>query len=143
MSMVFVESFMKKPKRLPAPNYFLVGATWDGESMYDSFIQKGVWKSSWGSEDDQYRPIMEQAKKGDRIAIKKGLGQGSAEIQIRAIGIIKAIDLDEEYCTFYVEWVRVGMKRIVDSKGAYKTIHGPYSRTCEQYGSWINQVFCL
>lgn len=134
---------MKKPKRSATPNYFLVGATWDGESMYESFIKKGIWKSGWGSEDDQYRPIMELARVGDRIAIKKGLGQGNPEIKIRAIGIIKDIDLDEEYCTFYVDWIRVGMNRTVPSKGCYKTIHGPYFRKNREHGEWVNEVFCL
>ena len=134
---------MKRVKNQNPPKYFLVGATWNRESMYDDFIKKGVWKSGWGSDDDHYREIMEQAQVGDRIAIKKGLGQGKSDIQIRAIGIIKAIDLDEEYCTFYVDWVRTGMKRIVESKGCYRTIHGPYSRKNREHGEWVNEVFCI
>ncbi len=130
-------------KRKPVPNYFLVGATWDGNSMYSSFIKKGIWRSGWGSNNDQYRNVLESAKIGDRIAIKKGKGPGTSSIEIQAIGEIVDIDLEEEYCTFYVKWFRTGMKRLVDSKGCYKTIHGPYSRKCKTYGPWINEVFCL
>ena len=117
---------IKRTKK-KAPTYFLGGATWDGQHVYQEFITKGIWRSGWGSNNDQYRETLEQASVGDRIAIKKGLGQGAKKIQIRAIGEIIAIDLDEEFCTFYVKWLRSGMNRKVDCKGCFRTIHGPFS----------------
>lgn len=53
---------------------------------------------------DEDQPILAQRrdliKTGDRIAIKKMLGQGADKIQIRAIGIIKEIDPDDR--TIYI-----------------------------------------
>ncbi len=124
--------------------YFLGGANWDGENLYPEFIEKGIWRSGWGSEDDQYLHIIKEVKKGDRIAIKKGMGQTDSRIQIRALGIVKAVDLEEEYCTIYVDWIRTGMKRMVESRGCYKTIHGPYKNIgSTEEVNWIRRIFCL
>jgi hypothetical protein len=128
------------------PDYFIGGATWKGENVYSEFIEKGIWRSGWGSKQDHYRPILEQIKKGNRIAIKKGMGPNDPRIQIRAIGIVKSVDLDEEYCTVYVDWIRIGMRRMVDSHGCYKTVHGPYQNSQPskvEISDWINKIFCL
>lgn len=121
-------------------SYFLGGATWDGKDQYKNFIEKGIWRSGWGSRKDQFRPILEKIKKGDRIAIKKAMGpKESNNILIRSIGIVKSIDLEEEYCTLYVDWILTNLKnRKVFSHGCYKTIHGPYSES-----DWTNKIFCL
>jgi len=136
---------MRTIKRKQPSKYFLGGAIWDGKNdHYKEFIKKGIWRSGWGSDRELYMSTLEQIRPGDRIAIKKGLGQGNPRIQIRAIGIVKAVDLDEEFCTVYVDWLRTGMSRKVDSKGCYKTIHGPYSNNPNKDNAeWINKVFCI
>ncbi len=74
---------------------------------------------------------------GDRIAIKKMLGQGSPDIEIRAIEIIKDID-NEDKCV-YVDWLLRDMNRKVSSKGAYKLVHGP----CTSDAQWLKEVFYI
>ena len=132
-------------KRKPAIKYFLAGANWDGTDMLKTFITKGVWQSGWDPIDNEFIDILKKISVGDRIAIKKRLGPNEpTQIAIRAIGIVTYIDLEnEKYHTIYVNWIRTGMFRKVDSRGAYATIHGPYSRTSTKYGSWVNEVFCL
>jgi hypothetical protein len=74
---------------------------------------------------------------GDRIAVKRMLGKGSPNIAIRALGIIREIDpIDHRV---YVEWLVKDLSRQVPSKGAYKSIHGPYKAD----SPWTKRVFCL
>jgi hypothetical protein len=61
------------------------------------------------------------------------LGQGSPEIQINAIGIVR--DIEGRYV--YVDWILRNMNRKVESKGCYSSIHGPYSYDSD----WIKEVF--
>lgn len=135
---------MVKKKLKYRPKFYLGGATWNGEDRYFEFITKRIWRSSWGSKDDKYRRILEKIQEGDRLAIKKGQGPGNGDIVIRAIGVVLSVDLDEEYCTLYIEWVRTGMNRKVESRGCYSTIHGPYSNHSDaDEVDWVNQIFCL
>lgn len=126
------------------PQFFLGGATWSGEDQYAEFIAKGIWRSGWNSQDDEYAPILETARVGDRIAIKKGLGQGTSKIRIRAIGIITSISHEEENWTFYVRWIMVDMNRRIPSRGCYKTIHGPYTKNdSQEVRDWLEKTFSL
>ena len=122
------------------PQYFLGGANWDGDDQYSDFIESGRWETGSDKKTRDCLPRLEQMRKGDRIAIKKMLGQGSPQIQIRAIGIIKSIDTHRGIV--YVDWIRKGMKRKVDSSNAFSTLHGPYLNT-GKHADWINQIFCL
>lgn len=123
--------------------YFLGGAFFGGKhDQYDRFIRCGIWQSGWDTETDEYMPIIRQMRIGDRIAIKKGMGGGSSEMMIRAIGIIK--DIDPLTSTAYVDWKLTGMKRRVDLRGCLRTVHGPYSKGQDQEQTdWINKVFSL
>ena len=81
---------------------------------------------------------------GDRIAIKKGLGVDNDRIVIKAIGVIREIDIDEDFCTIYVDWLREDMNRKVASKGCYRMIHGPFSNNPNNSkAEWVNQIFCI
>ena len=118
--------------------YWLVGASWDNEDMYGTFIDRGYWEMGYhDKEKPDYASLRLQMRDGDRIAIKAMLGQGSPEIKIRAIGIIKEVDGDDG--RVYVEWIIKGMKRKVASKGCYGTIHGPYITSDNR--EWIGYVF--
>ncbi len=124
--------------------YFIAGAFWNGtDDQYDRFIRCNIWQSGWDSKTDDYMYIIKQMKIGDRIAIKKGLGGGSSDMMIRAIGIIQGVDPD--YGTAFVEWKVVNMKRKVPSHGCLKTLHGPFVKGQGQGPGtdWINQVFSL
>jgi hypothetical protein len=121
------------------PNYWLVGAMWgSGNDQYDLFIRRNYWKVGYDDEDQplfaQKRDLM---KNGDRIAIKKMLGQGAGEIQIRAIGVIKEIDPDDG--TIYINWLLADLNRKAYAKGCFKTIHGPY----QAQDPWIQQIFMI
>lgn len=121
--------------------YWLVGAMYGGnEDMYDTFIDRGYWEMGYiDKEKPEYAERRAQIQEGDRIAIKAMLGQGSSEIRIRAIGIVKEVDGEDG--RVYVAWKRKGMRRKVPSKGCYGTIHGPYSLKNER--EWIGDVFRL
>lgn len=132
---------MTTQKRQPC--FFLAGAFIDDIDETADFIQSGRWESGWQKGHEQFPGVQKKMKKmliGDRIAIKKKLGQGSNQIMIRAIGIIKSINVDKSIV--YVDWVVTGMKRKVDSSNAFATLHGPYLNT-GKHADWINQIFCL
>ena len=117
--------------------YWVVGAMWDGHNdQSDLFLRRGYWFLGW---DDQDQPDQakrrDQIQQGDRIAIKRMLGQGSPNIEIKAIGIVKEIDLSDK--RVYVDWVLRDMGRVVPSKGCYKSIHGPFPPA----DAWTNEVF--
>ena len=118
-------------------NYWVVGATWGGhEDQSDKFIRRGYWFLGWSDKDQPAQANRrDQMKRGDRIAIKKMLGQGSSEIAIRALGVIKEIDQDDK--RIYVDWLVKGLDREVPSRGAYQSIHGPFEET----DPWVRRVF--
>ena len=123
--------------------FFVAGAMWNGtDDKYDDFLLRGYWQSGWDPKTDEYRPIIEKIRPGDRIAIKKGLGPGTSDTLIRAIGVVKDVDVGTG--TVYVDWVIRGMKRKVPSRGCYKTIHGPFHKGIDpDVTDWICKVFSL
>ena len=119
--------------------YWVVGAMWGGQDdQSEKFVRRGYWYLGW-SDDDQpdQANLRDQMKPGDRIAIKRMLGQGSPNISIRALGVIK--EIDDEDKRVYVDWFVKGLEREVPSKGAYKSIHGPYAAD----DPWVKEVFYL
>jgi len=118
-------------------NYWVVGAMWYGQDdQSEKFIRRGYWYLGY-SEDEQpaQTKLRDQMRPGDRIAIKRMLGQGSPNIAIRALGVI--MEIDEEDKRVYVDWFVKGLEREVPSKGAYKSIHGPYTDD----DPWVKEVF--
>jgi len=110
---------------------------WGGQQdQSEKFIRRGYWFLGW-SDDEQpaQAKLRDQMRPGDRIAIKRMLGQGSPNIAVRALGVIKEIDEDDK--RVYVDWFVKGLEREVPSKGAYKSIHGPYSAD----DAWVKEVF--
>lgn len=69
--------------------YWLVGANLGGHDTTDIFVRRGYWMMGW---DDEDQPVFAQRRDdmqlGDGVAIKAGLGPGSSEIQIKALGIV-------------------------------------------------------
>ena len=128
-------------RKLPF-QYFLGGAFWSEDDVYPDFIATGRWETGSDEYTKKCLQKLEVMRPGDRFAIKKKLGKGSNKIQIRAIGIIKSIDLVRGIV--YINWVRTGMKRKVDCKNVFATLHGPYSnKPSDKNADWINQIFCL
>jgi hypothetical protein len=117
------------------PNYWLVGATIEGENHLDAFLRRGHWYMV--NEKPHETEKRKQIMSGDRIAIKRMIGPGMPDIEIRALGIVMENDLDEE-CV-YVNWVVKELQRRVSSQGAYATIHGPFAEDDE----WTRQAFQL
>ena len=118
-------------------NYWVVGVTWDGhDDQSDIFIRRGYWLLGWSDEDQPVQASRrDQMRPGDRIAIKKMLGQGSKDIAIRAIGVIK--EIDEEDKRVYVDWLVKDLERKVPSKGAFDSIRGPFKAT----DPWVWRTF--
>jgi hypothetical protein len=118
--------------------YWLVGANFSGDDMFDTFVRRGYWFLGW---DDKDKPSQaadrDQIQVDDRIAIKRKLGQGSPNIEIRAIGIVTEIDPEDK--RVYVQWVNAKLQRQVPSKGCFASIHGPFIAEDE----WIRQIFQL
>ncbi len=121
------------------PRYWLVGAYWEGDDQSDAFFRRGYWELGWS---DEQQPGMAQQRDsiraGDRIAVKSMLGQGSPNIAIRGLGIVKEVGEDKRV---YINWLVTDLNRIVPSGGCYKAIHGPY--TVEENTEWLGEVFRL
>lgn len=128
------------------PKYWIVGAMWGGEEdVLPTFITRGYWycwdvkedgpEPSPGNSVGAQRERFRQIERDDRIAVKKLLGRGASEMEIRALGIVKDIDPDE--WRVYVDWLPVEVKRKVPLAGCVAAVHGPY----EASDPWIHQVF--
>ncbi len=119
-------------------NYWIVGAMWGEDDQEEKFIRRGYWLLGWKDEEQPAQAALRnKIKSGDRIAIKRMLGRGSSDIEIRALGIVQ--EVDEEDNRIYVNWLIKGLRRKVPSKGAYKSIHGPYTVD----DPWVKEAFLI
>lgn len=123
------------------PNYWVVGAMFGGtDDKYDLFLKRGYWYC-WDPSNpetpDEAKKRFRQIKPGDRIAIKKMLGRGSSEIEIRAIGIVKDVDLNE--WRVYVDWIITDIGHKAPINGCAGSIHGPFEET----NMWVQEIFHL
>lgn len=118
--------------------YWVVGASWSGrEDQAPAFVRRGHW--FLGYEDDEapdQAQRRDQIRTGDRIAIKKMMGQGASRVRVTAIGIVK--EVDDEKCV-YVDWILTDLDRVVDARGCFKSVHGPF----EAPDPWTREVFQL
>lgn len=134
-------------------NYWIVGATWGGsEDVLPTFINRGYWycwdankfdheASRIGNSIRNQQNRFTQVKAGDRIAVKRLLGKGSAEMAILAIGKVKDVDISE--WRIYVEWTISDIKdRNVPLRGCAASIHGPFLKSGKDE-EWIQKIFCL
>jgi hypothetical protein len=121
------------------PRYWVVGAMWGGhDDQMDVFVRRGYWFLGWKDRDQPSQAALrDQIRPGDRIAIKRMLGQGSPNIEIRALGIVKEIDSADK--RVYVQWAVSDLSREVPSKGCFQSIHGPF----EQDDDWTRMAFQL
>jgi hypothetical protein len=123
--------------------YWVVGASWGGTDHQDeSFVNKGIWMLGW--EDGDQPEKASQIVPGDRIAIKRMLGKGQTGIRIMHIGIVKGVihDTNKVICT--VNWVASNLDRVIgESKVAFKSVHGPYTKSDATTKQWIEEIFCL
>jgi hypothetical protein len=120
-------------------NYWVVGATWGSDNdQTETFLRRGYWQLGYDDEDAPDQAARrDQIQAEDRIAIKRMLGQGSSDVEIRALGIVKEIDHSDK--RVYVDWILTNLNRIVPSKGCYKSVHGPFPTD----DAWTNEVFRL
>lgn len=130
--------------------YWVVGAMWGGtDDVLNQFVRRGYWYC-WdiGEEPDNpntqgnsvatQRERFRQIKRGDRIAVKRMLGQGAQDMEVRALGVVRDVDFKE--WRVYVRWVtRKGFKRSAPLHGCTASVHGPYAEDDE----WVRQVFCI
>lgn len=123
------------------PNYWVVGASWGGHDHQDKrFTDEGFWMLGW--EEGTQPEKASHMKSGDRIAIKRMKGKGQVGIRIFHIGIIKGVILDNNRIVCTVDWSVTDLDRdIEESKGCFKSIHGPYSMEAD--GEWLRQIFTL
>ena len=124
------------------PQYWLVGAMWGGtDDALSMFIKRGYWYC-W---DPKINPDIPDVVKfcfpkilaGDRLAVKKMLGQGSPSIEIRALGIVKDVDYSE--WRVYVDWLVTDLNRQVPIKNHMGSIHGPLS-AADEYTRLVFQL---
>lgn len=133
--------------------YWVVGAMWGGkEDVLRTFVTRGYWYcwnindfpneiAGAGNSIKTQQERFTKVKKGDRIAVKRLLGQGSSEMAVLSIGIVKDVDMQE--WRIYVDWVVSDIeKRRVPLKGCTASIHGPFD-TEGTDAPWVHQVFCL
>lgn len=123
------------------PNYWVVGAMWGGHNdQSEIFIRRGYWFLGWTDEDQPVQAARrDQIQPGDRIAIKRMLGQGATNIEIRALGIVTEVDQADKDKRVYVRWVLSDLTRQVPARGCFQSIHGPFAPDDE----WTRIVFQL
>jgi hypothetical protein len=119
--------------------YWVVGAMFGGtDDQLQNFIRRGYWYC-WdprhGEVPAAVQSLFPQIRVGDRIAVKRLLGKGASDIEIRALGIVRDVDLDE--WRIYVNWLVSDLARRVPMHGCAGSIHGPY----EADENWTRQVF--
>ena len=132
------------------PNYWVVGAMWSGsEDVLGMFLKRGYWycwdigeesgaESDAGNSVATQRERFKQIKAGDRLAVKKMLGRGATEIEVRALGIVK--DVDHKEWRIYVDWLtEATFTRRVPIKGCTASVHGPFQGS----DSWVHETFCV
>jgi hypothetical protein len=102
------------------------------------FIRRGYWVLGWRDDDapDQAQR-RDEIQPGDRIAIKRMMGQGSTQIRVTALGVVTEVDPDDK--RVYVNWLADDLDRVVDSRGCFKSIHGPFDAD----DPWTKEVFRL
>ena len=116
-------------------NYWVVGATWDGDNLADDFYLRGYWEMGYDDKDKpQFTKRRDTVKNGDRIAVKKRDGKGADTISIKAIGVVK----DVADGKIYIDWILKNIDRHVHCKNYFGTIHGPITDS-----AWKNEAFCL
>jgi len=110
-------------------NYWVVGAMFAGQKdQLKKFIRRGYWQLGWkDAEQPVFAKRRDSIKPGDRIAIKKLLGQGSKNIEIRTLGIVRENDRVEK--RIYIDWLVRDLTRIVPIHGLCASIHGPFTET--------------
>jgi len=121
------------------PQYWVVGAMYGGQNdQAPKFIRRGYWVLGWKDADapDQAER-RDRIRPGDRIAIKRMMGQGSSDIRITALGVVTEVDEDDK--RVYVNWIAADLDRVVESRGCFKSIHGPF----EAEDPWTKDVFHL
>jgi hypothetical protein len=75
---------------------------------------------------------------GDRIAIKRMRGKGQSGIRIMHIGIVRGVILETDRVICTVNWVATNLDRVVESRGCFQSIHGPF-----EHDDWVQEIFCL
>ena len=121
--------------------YWLVGAMFETDDMYPEFIDNKFWYMGWNTEDrnnpkvDEFFQKVKAISVGDRIAMKRLLGQGQSNIRIMAIGVVTKVVKG----IVFVDWLLKDMDRHVPINGCVGTIYGPYYYNDD----WTRQVFCI
>jgi len=121
------------------PQYWIVGAMFGGcEDMLPEFLRRGYWYC-WDPKFNQAIPatvaeLFPKIQVGDRLAVKKMLGQGSSSIEIRALGIVTDIDAGE--WRIYVNWLVTDLHREVPIKNFMGSLHGPV-----ELSDWRSNAF--
>ena len=127
-------------------SYWLVGASWDGVDHQDQkFVDNKIWVLGYKEKDDESQYLKaKKIKKGDRIAIKRMMGKGSANIKILHTGIVEGVVDYGSLVICVVNWLVLEKNIEVDSKGAFASIHGPYKQGKDKdTDAWLNKVFSL
>ena len=120
-------------------NHWLVGAREDGNvDRTAEFVEGGFWKS-FVPEDkklDSERKLWSEAEPGDRIGIKRRLGNAGDGIKVTTTGTITSIDRDAKRLS--VDWTEAEMENVVESRGCMATVCGPYG---ERERAWLAECF--
>lgn len=132
------------------PKYWVVGAMWGGsDDVLQVFMLRGYWycwdvgevseaDADVGNSVATQRERFKQIKVGDRLAVKKMLGRGAVDMEVRALGVVK--DVDAQEWRVYVEWLTdTSFSRKVPLRGCAASVHGPF----EFDDAWTREVFCI
>jgi hypothetical protein len=120
-------------------NYWIVGAMYGGrDDQLPRFVRRGYWKLGWTEEEQPHMAsLRDQIEPDDRIAVKRMMGRGSSDIRIVALGIVTEVDSEDG--RVYVRWVVDNLDRVVEARGCFQSIHGPFAED----DNWTKEVFQL
>ena len=110
---------------------------WGGhDDQSDKFIRRGYWFLGWSDADQPAQAKRrDEIRPGDRIAIKRMLGQASPNIEIRALGVVR--EIDDEDKRVYIDWLVRDLNRQVAARGCFQSIHGPFAESDD----WVKEAF--
>ncbi len=158
---IAVHEIFKDPDR----QFWLVGASWDGDDQTERFVDKGIWQNGYEA-GGEYSELVESMKPGDKIAIKSAFtqkndlpfdinGGTASRMKIKAIGTItkstedgRTVDVSWTKCSPEKDWYFYTNQKTVwlldrNSDYARKLIVFTFSDSHQDYRYWLEQPYWL
>jgi hypothetical protein len=98
-----------------------------GKPVSLTLFRRGYWFLGWSeAEQPAQAQRRDQIQWNDRIAIKKMLGQGASDIEIRVLGVVRELDAEDR--RVYVHWAISNLHESFPPKDVLARFMGPSRR---------------